>query len=735
MALDVLLAESRRRYLMVLSPFEREAVGGLATTAAVDEVAGLPPALLLPGDPSERSTVSSYLHLDGALAELFRQHGEVRCLECGGTCRACDPGEAARVAGALLEGQQVLAVAPMPLRGEATVEATLAELQRGGFLRIRAGDQVFRLDREGFSASDLVSAGPRLDVVVDRLTADPRDTARMTEAIRNARAIASGRALLVGIAPASEHWLNQQLTCADCGQIYPDLMAEHFLANTGSAPHARQATLAGFTAESVQSMTVGEAAGYWRGVADAMAASGPEVEGAGERGKAQTEAAVHLAALQTPLEETLALGLDHLPLSRPVRQLSTGEALLLSLAGTLSRGLTGILHIVERPLSMLDEVCRHRAMAGLRRLAELGNSVIVLDSEHEIASACDTTFAFEAGAVAGTASPRGSLIPESSPRVSPAEPRELRVTGGVGFGNLSALDLCLPLDCLVCVTGSTGAGKSAFLADLMPAALGSGRGQGSGGRPSPVKVEGGRIHRVRAVGTAVEEADSSRVLLDHLGVFAQVARLYAATPAAQQQGLPAEWFLLDRPGGRCTTCGGNGVLHYDLDFLEDLSLTCPSCEGRRYRPEALEITRRGVSVSDVLAMTASEAADHLVREARIAPRLEAACVCGLGDRHLGDVARALDPIERVRLVLAVELSRASSKNLVLLQYPAAGCHADDVSSLLRVLDELIRRGTSVWVEDRHPAVLAAADHVVELGPRAGPGGGRVVSAGRRGRPT
>ena len=220
----------------------------------------------------------------------------------------------------------------------------------------------------------------------------------------------------------------------------------------------------------------------------------------------------------------------------------------------------------------------------------------------------------------------------------------------------------------------------------------------------------GRNNKVVEIGTPRRRV----TLLEELGVFAPIAKLYAGSPAASSRGWGREAFQLDKPGGRCPSCEGRGHHFFDLEFLEDISLVCESCAGRRFRGEIAEITLRGVSISDVLAMSVERASRHFAREQQVRKRLEAAVGCGLGYLQLGCGVEDLEPGEWLRLRLAVELTRTSERTWVLIDNPVSGEHHADIVLTTKVLRRLVEKGTTVVVADRHPAIVAEADWVVDL---------------------
>ncbi|MFH1570800.1 MAG: hypothetical protein ABIL09_22600, partial [Gemmatimonadota bacterium] len=724
MAFEVLLAESRRRYLQALSPFEREAAGGAVAGAAVDAIDGLPPAACLPGILPRATSVAAYLHVRETMADLIRRWGDVACPACGGVCRSYGAGEAADYVMATMPGQRALVIAPLELAGGASAAATAGELRRAGFLRLRLGGALVRLPDDDGELARLpgLEGAQRLEVIIDRLAVATPDRGRLAEAIRNARAMARGRSLVVADGPGGSVWVSQQLSCTSCGEVLEDLSEADLLPAPGEGG-GRQVGLRGLTVNQLHDQSVGQALAFWTAAAHAGSAE--------HGGDAGTEGAV--AALLAALRACLELGLDHLPLSRPVGALSRGEGLLLSLAAARSRDLSGILYVLGLPLAVLDPATRGRALAALRALVSGGNTVLAVESEPEVLAACDAVYHFESGSVRQRCGPAGEagqpgVGAGATGSVTPLSEQGFRLRGSPGSGNLRQLDLEVPLGCLVCFTGPTGAGKSALLEGLLPQLVGSkGRGPRREARGAVLRVDDGGLRRLVVLGgPGVERQGDDRPVLVHLGLAEALARVYADTPAARERGYPPEWFELDRPGGRCTTCEGRGVLRWDLDFLESMSLVCPACRGRRYRPEVLDVAPRGVSISDVLDMTVAEGASHFARHDRLSGRLEAARDLGLGPRQLGLAAARLDPAEILRLHLAVEVSRATGRDLFVLPYPAAGLHATDVGYLLDGLCRLVGRGASVWVEDRHPQVLSAAALVVEIGPGSGPAGGQVA---------
>ena len=704
---DVLYPESRRRYMLTLSPFERESLGGPGGVV-VEGVSGLPPALFYDGlERRPRETVGAYLQVDQAVALLLHQRGEVACLECGGVCRSYSVEEAAEEVLRVLGEERALLLAPLS-RGEDTPwPSVLEELQKAGFLRIRHGGKVMRLD-EGGIPGGRIPEETRLEVVIDRLARGAGRTSRIIEAIHNARAISGGRTLLVGSDTGEETVLNQQLTCGRCGTSCGDLVPEDFSGSgKGRKTQARQVSIDGLGLGDLEHMDLGNMARFLRRIDDP-----------GNR----------VAAAITSLEEGCSLGLEHIALSRSTGQLSTGEWQRLLLANCLSSRMTGILYIFSAPTAGLHGRDILPCIQGLRQLVDRGNTVVAVDHAPSLLMEADEVIAFEEGRARrskgyGLKRMSGSPIRKKPGRAGP----EIWIRGDA-IMNLASIDLHIPLQRLVGVTGPSGSGKTTLLNEVVAPVLRDRSVRAGRGRRRIMLQGGDGVRRVTQI--SGERAGKGKLLLEELQLFDYLGKLFAATPAARQRNCPSEWFQLDRPGGRCTACEGRGVLRYDLHFLEDVSLPCPTCGGRRYRPEMLEITRNGLNIADVLDLSVEQGRRHFHREGPVVSRLAAAQSCGLGSCLLGNSSTQLERGEFLRLQLSVELARASPSELILLDHPAGGDHPGDLEQIVRALDAVVAKGASVLMEENRHELLAEADWLIALERESGGRGmGRIVAAG------
>ena len=653
MALDILYAESRRRYMQALSPAERESVSETAR-ADVDEISGLPPAIYL-GAPRRGRTVGDYLQLDGILAQIMLEEGQMHCLECGGFCRSYAADEVEREIARVHPDTRCLILAPLALRSEGMWQ----QLVQAGFTRVAIDGQVQRLEGDGPAVPSGESA---VHVVVDRLVPDPNDSVRFLEAVRVSRSISSGQTVVWVDGINEMMHLNQQPTCGECGRQYEPL-------DTADS----QMTLHGRTMDELMDAPLGSLRD-WLG-----------------EGRAKVEAA---------LAEASGLGLGHLPLSRRLESLAAGEWQRLQLASCLSSGLTGILYIVEGLGSQLSEEMLDAVAAGLRRLVAGGNTALLLDHTPELVAVADEVWAFAGGQVqVGEASEMERDGVDEAQVAEQSEPA--LVIRGNGVGGPLAIEL--PHGKLTCVCGLSGSGKTRLLHEvLLPLLKGRSIEYAAVGMPRNSRV------------VTVEAPSGKATVLQGLGLFERVADLYAASPAAAARGWDRDAFLLDRPGGRCPSCEGRGQCYFDLEFLEDIALVCAACEGRRYRDEICEVTLRGESIADVLGMTLEQASTHFARHNPIRPRLAAAVGCGLGYLLLGQEVQGLERGEWLRLRLALELTRASQRTWVLIDDPASGDHPEDVRLMVAALQGLVDRGTTVVVADQHPTVKVAADWVVDL---------------------
>ena len=655
MALDILYAESRRRYMQALSPAERESVSETAR-ADVDEISGLPPAIYL-GAPRRGRTVGDYLQLDGILAQIMLEEGQMHCLDCGGLCRSYAADEVEREIARVHPDTRCLILAPLALRNEGMWQ----QLVQAGFTRVAIDGQVQRIEGDGPA---LPSGESAVHVVVDRLVPDPNDSVRFLEAVRVSRSISSGQTV-VWVDGASEMMhLNQQPTCGGCGRQYEPL-------DTADS----QMTLHGRTMDELM---------------DASLGSLREWLAKGE-GRAKVEVA---------LAEASGLGLEHLPLSRRLESLAAGEWQRLQLASCLSSGLTGIFYILEGLGSQLSGEMLNAVAAGLRRLVAGGNTALLLDHTPALVAVADEVWAFAEGRVRVGEATEIERDGVDEKRVAEKSEPALALRGN---GVVEPLAIEVPHGKLTCVCGPSGSGKTRFLQEvLLPLLKGRSIEYAAVGMPRNSRV------------VTVEAPSGKATVLQGLGLFERVADLYAAAPAATARGWDRDAFLLDRPGGRCPSCEGRGQCYFDLEFLEDIALVCAACEGRRYRDEICEVTLRGESIADVLGMTLEQASTHFARHDPIRPRLAAAVGGGLGYLLLGQEVQGLERGEWLRLRLALESTRASQRTWILIDDPASGDHPEDVRLMVAALRGLVDRGATVVVADQHPTVKVAADWVVDL---------------------
>jgi len=451
------------------------------------------------------------------------------------------------------------------------------------------------------------------------------------------------------------------------------------------------------------------------------------------------------------LEFLVNVGLDYLSLERSADTLSGGEAQRIRLASQIGSGLTGVMYVLDEPSIGLHQRDNARLIDTLKRLRELGNSVIVVEHDEEAIRAAD--YVLDMGPGAGEAGGRiiaeGTLADILASRESltgrylarelaielPARrnrPGEQRlVISGARGNNLKDVELSLPLGLLVCITGVSGSGKSTLINDTLYAALAR-ELYGSATDPAPHDAVRGVEHIDKVV--SVDQSPIGRTPRSnpatYTGLFTPIRDLFAGVPEARQRGYDAGRFSFNVKGGRCEACQGDGVTKVEMHFLPDVYVTCDVCHGKRYNRETLEIRYKGRNISEVLEMTAGEAAAFFSAVPALARRLKTLIDVGLGYVRLGQSATTLSGGEAQRVKLSLELGkRDTGRTLYILDEPTTGLHFHDIKMLLAVLARLREAGNTVVVIEHNLEVVKTADWVIDLGPEGGDGGGRIIAQG------
>ncbi|MDQ3811157.1 MAG: excinuclease ABC subunit UvrA, partial [Chloroflexota bacterium] len=458
-----------------------------------------------------------------------------------------------------------------------------------------------------------------------------------------------------------------------------------------------------------------------------------------------------LKEIRERLRFLVDVGLDYLTLSRTAATLSGGEAQRIRLATQIGSGLTGVLYILDEPSIGLHQRDNARLIRTLKRLRDLGNTLIVVEHDEDTIRAADHIVDMGPGAgehgghvVAQGQIERIMATPESATgqfllgaRAVPL-PRQRRKGNGkwvriVGAreNNLKNITVEIPLARLVCVTGVSGSGKSSLVSNTLFPALAQ--------RLFKAREAAGAHDRIDGLEELdkVIEIDQSPIgrtprsnPATYVGLFTPIRDLFAQVPEARVRGYQPGRFSFNVKGGRCEACEGDGILKIEMQFLPDVYVPCEVCHGKRYNRETLEIRYKGHSIADVLEMTAAEALAVFENIPSIAVKLRMLCEVGLGYIRLGQPATTLSGGEAQRVKLSSELARrATGRTVYILDEPTTGLHFADVEHLLGVLGRLVDAGNTVVVIEHNLDVIKTADWIIDLGPEGGDAGGEVIAVG------
>ena len=446
-----------------------------------------------------------------------------------------------------------------------------------------------------------------------------------------------------------------------------------------------------------------------------------------------------------------SVGLQYLTLSRSAATLSGGESQRIRLATQIGSSLMGVLYILDEPSIGLHQRDNDKLLETLRQLRDLGNTLIVVEHDEDTMRAAD--YIIDVGPGAGVHG--GHIIAAGTPEEVAASPASLTgqylsgkryiavpperrkgsgkklTVRGAAENNLRNIDVDIPLGTFTCVTGVSGSGKSSLVNEILFKRLGADLNRMKC-RPGKHKAVEGEEYLDKVIN--IDQSPIGRTPRSnpatYTGVFNDIRDLFASTPEAKARGYGAGRFSFNTRGGRCEACSGDGLLKIEMHFLPDIYVPCEVCKGKRYNRETLEVRYKGKNIYDVLEMTAEEAKEFFKPLPKIAVKMETLCDVGLGYIKVGQASTTLSGGEAQRVKLATELSkRSTGSTIYILDEPTTGLHTDDVGKLLEVLQRLVDAGNTVVVIEHNLDVIKCADHIIDLGPEGGDGGGTIVCTG------
>jgi excinuclease ABC subunit A len=784
LAFDTIFAEGQRRYVESLSAYARQFLGQMKKPD-VDEITGLSPAISIDqkarsGNP--RSTVATITEIYDYLRVMFARIGKPHCPDCGQAIRkmsaeemvdfimdaARDAYESPQRANARKrKPEPTLVLAPAVRGRKGEYHQMLYDFYNSGFSQVRVNGKLrllrnkIVLDRNMKHDIELAVA-TFMPAEVEAGDADCR--VRLAEAVETSLRYGDGTVLAV-LGGGRERLLSSKFSCASCGFAFPEIEPRLFSFNS---PYGACGECHGLGTESLFSEKPcaacqgkrlrREALSVLVGEHSIVTFTGLDIDRAAEHLDAlaltEREREISVAVLKeirSRLQFLLDVGLHYLTLDRTAATLSGGESQRIRLASQIGSGLVGALYVLDEPSIGLHQRDNDRLLTTLKNLRDIGNTIIVVEHDEDTMLSADYLVEFGPGAgkhggyiVAAGPNPdildnKESLTVQylSGERRIPVPPkRKTKPTKSLKIvqasqHNLKNVSVEIPLNRLVCVTGVSGSGKSTLVHDVLYQTMAK-RLDGRKVTPGRVKEVQGLEYLDRAV--MVDQSPIGRTPRSnpatYTGAWGPIRDLFATTEEARFRGWKPGRFSFNRPGGRCEHCEGNGTVAIEMHFLPTVFVTCDVCKGTRFDRETLEVKYRGRNIHEVLTMTVEEGARFFEDIPPVHDKLSVLDEVGLGYLELGQSATTLSGGEAQRVKLAFELAkRGGGKAMYILDEPTTGLHFEDIRRLMEVIYKLVERGHSVLIIEHNLDVIKCADHVIDLGPEGGEGGGRVVATG------
>jgi excinuclease ABC subunit A len=779
LAFDTIYAEGQRRYVESLSAYARNFLDQMKKPE-VDSISGLSPAIAIDQksiSTNPRSTVGTVTEVYDYLRLLYARVGVPHCPEHDIPVSSQLPQQIVTEVMKLKGGSKFFVLAPMARGKKGEFLKEFEKWRDKGFVRAKIDGEWVELE----NAKKLAKTKAHdIDLLVDRLVMKDGVETRLKESINLALTMAGGE---VGIAKVGEEATIYSIhsSCPKCGFSFPELEPRLFSFN-----HPKGACE---TCNGIGTVDIADEAEYGdedlEEVDEYSIEVCPDCEGSRLRLEARNvllgENTITDLARQPidelseflqymDLSERRALigekvikqigdrldylkrvGCGYLSLDRPTRTLSGGEAQRIRLASQVGSALVGILYVLDEPSIGLHPRDHHRLLEILQEMRDRGNTILMVEHDEDTMLGADHLIdlgpragklggeLMAVGKPADVASNKKSLTGQYLSRIKQIEMPKQRRPGNGGFlhltgasgNNLRDVDLKIPLGTLCGVTGVSGSGKSTLIVDTLYRILAEEFNKSSLQPADFEELDGlDLIDKVIEINQKPIGRTPRSVPATYVGVFPMIRDLYSNLPEAKLRGYMPGHFSFNVKGGRCEACQGAGAIRVEMHFLSDVFVPCETCNANRYSREIMNVKFKEKNIAEVLKMTVAEATEFFQNQPRIHRKLETLNRVGLDYIHLGQSSTTLSGGEAQRIKLARELSkRGTGKTLYILDEPTTGLHFDDVSKLILLMNELVAQGNTVLVIEHNLDVIKSCDHLVEMGPEGGTGGGQIIFEG------
>ncbi|HOX60725.1 MAG TPA: excinuclease ABC subunit UvrA [Candidatus Magasanikbacteria bacterium] len=800
LAFDTIFAEGQRRYIESLSSYARQFLGGMQKPD-VDEIDGLSPAIAIDQkahSANPRSTVATITEIYDYLRVLYARVGHPHCPICGAKIQKMAVDEMVMQAFKNLKNKsskkgELIILSPIVRGRKGEYYQMLYDMYNSGFLEVRADGKIKSLrDRLVLDKNQAHT----LEIVIDRVPLAGLDlnnlskdvTTRITEAIETAVDLANGITTII-FPDKTETTYSTEYSCPNDGYSFPEIEPRLFSFNS---PYGSCSACTGLGTKEIFSEEICPVCQGKRLNDNALAVkvagkniwefTNLSIKDAREfvaeldldiNEREREIAGAVLREINNRLQFMYDVGLHYLTLNRRAGTLSGGEAQRIRLASQVGTRLVGALYVLDEPTIGLHQRDNDQLVATLRRLADAGNTIIVVEHDEDTIRTSD--WIVDIGPLAGKhggevvfSGPVQDMLEKSSKKKTAVDPTlanclrigkpENSLTGkylrgevsiempekrrnvdsstpklkikGASEHNLKNLNIEIPLRRLVCLTGVSGSGKSTLMHDVVRQAVVN-KLYHTDKKANIKSITGTEyLDSVITIDQSAIGRTSRSNPATYTKAFDYIRELFASTAEARMRGFTASRFSFNVPGGRCEHCEGKGVLEIEMHFLPSVEVVCDICKGKRYTKETLQVFYKEKNIADVLSMTIAEAEDFFADIPFINDKLKMLNEVGLDYLTLGQSATTLSGGEAQRIKLSRELARhGTTKTLYLLDEPTTGLHYDDVRKLMDVLQRLTGQGNTVLLIEHNLDVLKCVDWIIDLGPEGGDRGGEIIATG------